>query len=49
MKNALVSATERKKKYLSERAIEAEEEIANTRRRSIGNIEQARRIRESFN
>ena len=48
MKNALTSAAERAKKYLSERAIEAEKEIANTRQRSIGNLDQARRIRESF-
>ena len=48
MRQMLEAASERGERYLIERAVEAEKKIQRTRQRSLGNIEQARRIRESF-
>lgn len=48
MRQMLEAASERGEQYLKERAVEAETKIQRTRQRSLGNIEHARRIRESF-
>ena len=48
MRQMLEAASERGERYLNERAVEAETKIQRTRQRSLGNIEHARRIRESF-
>ena len=48
MRQMLEAASERGERYLKERAVEAETKIQRTRQRSLGNIEHARRIRESF-
>ncbi len=48
MRSMLAAAAERGERYLQARAVETEKKIEMTRQRSRGNIEQARKIRDSF-
>ena len=48
MRRMLDQASERAEKYLKELAVEAEKKMEQTRQRSLGNTEQATKIRESF-
>ena len=48
MRSMLSAAAERGERYLQARAVETEKKIEMTRQRSRGNIEQARKIRDSF-
>ena len=48
MRENLAAAKARGERYLRDRAVEAEKKMQQTRRKSLGNIQQAQRIRESF-